>query len=114
MEVIKIVNFYPEYIELTEHFLERKRRMKWLKENGIGNPVLKVLVDKKHENGKEIHCITDKGIILIFNYRSEKFITALIARKQQVKRYYNALNLKPNSAAIKCAERNELYGYNKL
>ena len=44
-------------------------------------------VDKGHKNGAEIHVITENAVICIYNQRSKKFITALIARPAQLERY---------------------------
>lgn len=76
------------------------------------------LVDKGHEAGKELHCVTKKGIIFILNERKylkgyDALITALIARKNQVKRLYEACNLKtPESILKRCAVYEEK-GYNE-
>lgn len=54
------------------------------------------LVDKGHEAGKELHCITKKGLIFILNERKFKgglpcFITILFPRPNQLKRLYEAI-----------------------
>ena len=41
------------------------------------------------KNGPEIHEITDTAIINIYNKRSHKLVTKLIARPGQIRRYYN-------------------------
>ena len=45
------------------------------------------VVNKGHKNGNEIHIIYNNGIIKIYNARTRKFITVLIARVPQVERY---------------------------
>jgi len=46
-------------------------------------------VDKGHDNGKEVHIVTTSGCIFIYNARTSKLVTVLIARANQVKRLYN-------------------------
>ena len=53
------------------------------------------IVDKGHKKGLEVHSITDKGIIVIHNLHSGKLITKLIARPQQIKRYYESTGREP-------------------
>lgn len=55
---------------------------------GQGTPVAAFLVDRGHRNGAEIHEITDTGIINIYNQRTHKLVTKLIARPGQIRRYY--------------------------
>ena len=45
------------------------------------------VVNKGHKNGNEIHVIFNNGIIKVYNARTRKFITVLIARVPQVERY---------------------------
>ena len=60
---------------------------------GFGTPINTFIVDTKHPNGYEMHTICSNGIIVIQNENTERFVTALIARPQQVKRYYEYLGL---------------------
>lgn len=68
---------------------DRKNRKKVIDEIGQGTVIKSVVVDRHHKNGPEIHEISDTGIITIFNQRTKKMITQLIARPGQIKRYYN-------------------------
>ena len=67
---------------------DRKERAKLIKRIGLGNTIKEVEVDRHHKNGPEIHRISDTGIITIFNKRTKKMITQLIARPGQIKRYF--------------------------
>lgn len=77
----------------TIHFsVDRKSRAELLEK--LKAPILSVdgklcifIVDKGHKNGKEIHVITENGIINIYNQHSKKYITGLIARPAQLVRY---------------------------
>lgn len=48
------------------------------------------LVDKNHDKGKEIHCVSTHGIIYIYNQNSRKLVTMIIARPNQIKRLYES------------------------
>lgn len=57
------------------------------------------LVDKGHKDGKEIHCVTNDGIIFILNQKKYEtgmpsLITYFLARQNQVKRLYDVLGYK--------------------
>ena len=45
------------------------------------------VVNKGHENGNEIHLVYNNGIVKVYNARTRKFITVLIARVPQIARY---------------------------
>ena len=74
----------------TSHALKRSKRLQ-IAERLIYEESAKVLkiavVDKGHKNGDEIHVIYNNGIIKIYNARTRKFITVLIARVPQIERY---------------------------
>lgn len=80
-------------MKTTLHFsIDRQARAKLLEE--LKAPILSVngklcifVVDKGHKNGAEIHVITENAVICIYNQRSKKFVTALIARPAQLERY---------------------------
>lgn len=71
------------------HFTrDRQDRENLIKEIGSGKVVKRVVVDRGHRNGPEIHEVTDNAIVNIYNQRTGKLITKLIARPNQIKRYY--------------------------
>ena len=74
----------------TSHVANRSKRLQ-IAERLIIEESAKVLkiavVNKGHENGNEIHVIFNNGIIKVYNARTRKFITVLIARVPQVERY---------------------------
>jgi hypothetical protein len=59
------------------------------------------LVDRGHRNGKELHFVTSNGCIFIFNQNTMRFITAYMARPNQVARLYEASNLIPPISALR-------------
>ena len=71
------------------HFTrDRQDRENLIKEIGSGKVVKRVVIDRGHRNGPEIHEVTDNAIVNIYNQRTGKLITKLIARPNQIKRYY--------------------------
>lgn len=80
--------------QITNHFDNRRDRVEKIidKINNFGEPVYSFIVNCGHMNGKEIHTITQKGIIIIQNAKSKNIITILIARPEQITRYWKGLN----------------------
>lgn len=81
--------------------------------NGDGNVIDSFIVDKGHKDGVEIHSITDTGLIIIHNKESGKLVTKLIARPEQIKRYYKNLDKHPPKWLLSLAEWHKSLGYNK-
>lgn len=74
----------------TSHAVNRSKRLQ-IAERLIIEESAKVIriavVNKGHENGEEIHVIFNNGIVKVYNARTHKFITVLIARVPQIERY---------------------------
>lgn len=74
----------------TSHVANRSKRLQ-VAERLIIEESAKVVkiavVNKGHTNGNEIHVVYNNGIIKVYNARTRKFITVLIARVPQVERY---------------------------
>lgn len=79
---------------------------------GIGVEVATFVVDKGHPNGPERHVITDTGIIIVYNNRTNKLVTKLIARPNQIKRYYK--NDNAPTELVELAYQHMRLGYNKM
>lgn len=79
--------------QITNHFNTRGGRVEKInkKINDFGEPVYSFIVNCGHMNGKEIHTITEKGIIIIQNLKSKNIVTILIARPGQITRYWDGL-----------------------
>ena len=97
----------------TSHALKRSKRLQ-IAERLIIEESAKVLkiavVDKGHANGEEIHIIYNNGIIKIYNARTRKFITVLIARVPQIERY----KIKVTKTMRKKIESHIAEGYNHI
>lgn len=94
---------------------QRNQRQKIINRyiNGDGNVIDSFVVDKGHRDGLEIHSITDTGLIIIHNKETKKLVTKLIARPQQIERYYKDSNKSPPSWLIRLAEWHMSLGYNQ-
>ena len=97
----------------TSHAVKRSHRLQ-IAERLIIEERAKVVkiavVNKEHENGEEIHVIFNNGIVKVYNARTRKFITVLIARVPQVERY-NIKVTKTMRNKIKSHVKN---GYNQI
>ena len=74
----------------TSHALKRSKRLQVAEQLIIKESakVIKIaVIDKGHANGDEIHIVYNNGIVKIYNANTRKFITVLIARVPQIKRY---------------------------
>lgn len=102
-------------MEKTLHWDERRSRNDFIKDViGIGNVVDTFKWDKGHPNGPELHSITDTGIIIVRNERTNKLVTTLIARPGQIYRYYSTNGLKAPQHLMDIAQEHMNKGYNYL
>lgn len=67
-------------------------------------------INKGHANGNEIHVIYNNGVIRIYNDRTKKHITDLIARQAQIERY----NIKITKCMAKKIKSHINAGYNMI
>ena len=97
----------------TSHAVNRSKRLQ-IAERLIIEESAKVIkiavVNKGHENGNEIHGILNNGIIKVYNARTHKFITVLIARVPQIERY----KVKVTKTMRKKIESHVKQGYNNI
>lgn len=79
---------------VSKHYKnKRHKREKFInKYLNEGHVIDGFIVDKGHKNGAEVHSLTDNGIIIVYNLHSGVLVTKLIAREQQIKRYYEGTN----------------------
>lgn len=71
------------------HYMkDRERRESLIQSIGYGEVIRTVEIDKGHPNGPELHKISTTGIVTIYNKRTGKMITKLIARPNQIRRYW--------------------------
>lgn len=91
---------------------DRQRRSQIIAQIGMGQVIKEVVVDRGHKNGPEIHKITTTGLVVIYNKRTGIMITILIARPNQIKRYYAEGEVPQN--IINLAIEHMRAGYNKI
>ena len=97
----------------TSHAVKRSKRLQ-VAERLIIEESAKVVkiavVNKGHANGEEIHVIFNNGVVKIYNERTHKFITVLIARVPQIERY----NVKVTKSMRKKINTHIKQGYNHI
>ena len=97
----------------TSHVVNRSKRLQ-VAERLIIEESAKVVkiavVNKGHANGNEIHIIYNNGIVKVYNERTHKFITVLIARVPQVERY----NIRVTKTMKHKIESHIKQGYNHI
>lgn len=74
----------------TKHISERTKRITLVERLLItekAKPCGAYIVNKGHKNGNEIHVLYNNGIIRIYNGKTKKHITDLIARVPHMERY---------------------------
>ena len=97
----------------TSHALKRSKRLQ-VAERLIYEESAKVakiaVVNKGHKNGNEIHVVYNNGVVKVYNERTCKFITVLIARAPQIERY----NIQVTKAMRKKINMHIKNGYNHI
>ena len=105
---------------VSKHYeTQRNEREKFIEEclGGDGQVIDSFVVDKGHINGEEIHEITDNGIIIVYNAVSKKLVSKLIARPNQIKRYYQNTGREPPKEykeILELAKQHQILGYNEI
>lgn len=104
---------------VSEHYKsQRYEREKFIEEHfGDGCIIDGFIVDRGHRRGAEVHSITDNGVIIIHNLYSGKLVTKLLARPQQIKRYYEYTKRKlppEYETILELAKLHNKLGYNRV
>lgn len=92
---------------------DRQSREAIITQIGVGTVIKTVVIDRGHRNGPEIHKITSTALIFIYNQRSGKLVTKLIARPAQILRYYKEDEPKPTKI-VELARVHTRMGYNEM
>lgn len=97
----------------NHYIIDRMERELAIRKIGEGKRYAEFIVDRGHRNGPERHILTTTGIIIVYNLRTNKMVTKLIARPQQIKRYYSNPVDYPKDI-IDLAYKHSLLGLNEL
>jgi FAD synthase len=96
----------------THYTNDRRGREALIQQIGYGYTVKTVIVDRGHRNGPEVHKISSTGIVTIYNQRTMKMVTRLIARPGQITRYYEQSEKIPANL-LKIAREHQQQRYNE-
>ena len=96
----------------THYLTDRENRERLIQSIGEGQTIASFIVDKGHPNGPERHEVTNTGIIVIYNALSNKLVTKLIARPNQIRRYFQ--DGKAPQDLIDLAKKHQACHYNKV
>ena len=104
----------------TMHYIEERQEREQFISNVIGdtnNVICTNVLDRGHRNGAERFELTDKAIIKVYNDRTNRHITDIIARPNQVydRMGVEFLNLdaKVRRKIIDLAREHQRLGYNQ-
>lgn len=95
----------------AHYTMDRQERETIIQQIGYGQTIKTVEIDRGHRNGPEIHKISNTGIITIYNKKTGKMITKLIARPAQIRRYYENEEVPQN--LLRLAREHQERGYNE-
>ena len=102
----------------SKHYAsKRSEREKFIEDLGEGHIIDGFIVDKGHPHGAECHSITDNGIIIVHNLMSGKLVTKLLARPNQIKRYYEHTGRHPPpeyESILELALQHQILGYHNI
>ena len=94
--------------EYTNHFLrDRPTKAKIFNEQvAARNPIISnaFLVNRGHENGPEIHFITNNGIVIVTNSLTNNIVTVLFPREDQIREYYEWIGEIPSEKQISATQ----------
>lgn len=104
---------------VSKHYnYKRGKRERFIEKylHGDGNVIDGFIVDKGHKDGPEVHSLTDNGVIIVHNLESGVLITKLLARPEQIKRYYSDDREKPPeyNRVLELAKWHESLNYNDV
>ena len=99
----------------TKHYeKDRKSREEVISSiGGEGKPFKSFKINRGHKDGIEVHTVTMNAIVIITNEKSGKVITKLIARPEQIDRYYRRINGQTPRWLIDLAKEHTKLGLNE-
>ena len=99
----------------SEHYINERQERNFFINTfiGKGNIIDQFVVDRGHPGGAEIHSVTDTAIIIIHNQSTNKLITELIARPEQLRRLYRSVGKEPPKKVLRLAYKHNIERYNE-
>lgn len=99
----------------SKHYTyERKNREEIISSlGGEGKAFKSFKINRGHRDGEEIHTITFNAIIVITNANSGKVVTKLIARPEQLDRYFRRINAQTPKFLMDLAREHKKLGLNE-
>lgn len=105
----------------TKHFAQDRQVRDNLIKNVIGdtNNVICVNVkDRGHRDGEERFELTDKAIIKVYNHKTNRHITDMVARPKQIfdrlGSEFDKLDVKTQMKILSLAKEHQRLGYNQV
>jgi hypothetical protein len=105
----------------TMHYIEERQEREQFISNVIGdtnNVICTNVLDRGHKNGAERFELTDKAIIKVYNNRTNRHITDIIARPNQVYDRmgveFTNLDVRVQRRIIDLAREHQRLGYNQI
>lgn len=111
--IIKNIEAFEPSNKATKHTSERQKRLMLANQLIIseGAKVIQYTIcDTGHANGLEVHIVYNNGIVFVYNMKSRKLITVLIARIPQIERY----NIKVTKTMQQKIKSHIKQGYNNI
>lgn len=98
----------------SQHYQnERSERERFIKEFvGLGEE--KYAFEYDYNGTKQIHRLTDTGIINVYNREGDYLITRLVARPQQIKRLFESRGERAPRELVTLAHEHNVKGYNEI
>jgi signal transduction histidine kinase len=92
---------------------ERTERERFIEENiGYGDEIYSFEYD--YNGAKQIHKITDTGLINVYDRDGGKLITRLVARPQQIKRLFNQHGEQAPRDLVRLADYHARNNFNEI
>lgn len=92
---------------------ERSERERFINEFiGLGEE--QYAFEYPYNGTTQIHKITTTGIVNVYDRTGERLITRLVARPQQIRRYFEANGRRAPASLVDLARKHAYQGYNEI
>lgn len=102
-------------MRVSKHYAsDRGNREQIIRLIGEGEVIASFKVNRGHVGGPEAHLITNTGIIRIYNFKTKRLITKLVARPNQIRRYYEGVGQQAPQWLVDLAYEHKKMGYHEV